>query len=188
MIEIRLSVHTHLPPCTRSLRPLYATLPHGSYTTSLRRFSVSTPASTPPRCRLKPALARRSACNAPLHSHVASFSCGHLYRYSVVPLDLLVEVILVCIAHLVTIHQFTPPYAAFIACIIKNADQQVHQKLKVQAPKSAPASLTPSAHADPVIGPFSAVSKPPRALRKIVTCMRGRMVDLVTNCCGYYIL
>ncbi|KAJ7757312.1 hypothetical protein B0H14DRAFT_3511897 [Mycena olivaceomarginata] len=106
--------------------------------------------------------------------------------------------------------------------IIKSADQQAtilpHQKLEVgsssalpflfpsppslpfflpsshrwQAPKSAPASSTPSARAmgdddalGSATGPFSAASKLPRALRNAHS---GRIVDLAPNCCGYRVL
>jgi hypothetical protein len=45
-----------------SLSPssVYATLPHGSYATPLRRFSFRTPASTPPRCRCQTRVRRVS--------------------------------------------------------------------------------------------------------------------------------
>ncbi|KAJ7857826.1 hypothetical protein B0H14DRAFT_2750443 [Mycena olivaceomarginata] len=61
-----------------------------------------------------------------------------------------------------------------------------------QAPKSAPASSTPSARAmgyddasGSANGPFSTASKPPRALRNAHS---GRIVDLALNCCGYRVL
>ncbi|KAJ7699792.1 hypothetical protein B0H14DRAFT_3904483 [Mycena olivaceomarginata] len=65
-------------------------------------------------------------------------------------------------------------------------------KYQWQAPKSAPASSTPSARAigdddasGSANGPFSAASKPPRALRNAHS---GRIVNLAPNCCGYRVL
>ncbi|KAJ7736614.1 hypothetical protein B0H14DRAFT_3516502 [Mycena olivaceomarginata] len=79
----------------------YATPAHGS-STPLRRFSAhahfhaTALSSSSPLSRVRPL-----AMHSPLHSHVASFSCGrHLYRSSVAPLDIHAEVILMRIAPL----------------------------------------------------------------------------------------
>jgi hypothetical protein len=70
---------------------------HASTAAMLRRFSAHArfhaTALSPPS-----PLFRASTCNDPRHSYVASFSCGR--RLSVAPLDLHVEIILMCIGPL----------------------------------------------------------------------------------------
>ncbi|KAJ7791833.1 hypothetical protein B0H14DRAFT_2933994, partial [Mycena olivaceomarginata] len=57
-----------------------------------------------------------------------------------------------------------------------------------QAPKSVPASSTPSAPTPPFVQRCLEATTGPEEHRKIVACMRGRIVDLAPNCCGYCVL
>ncbi|KAJ7259050.1 hypothetical protein C8J57DRAFT_1643832 [Mycena rebaudengoi] len=88
--------------------------------------------------------------------------------------------------------------------IIKSADQQasifLHHKLKVASPEERARIVDAiCACGEEIImhrcgsatGPFSAISKPPRALRNAVRALRAYAAassDLATNCHGYYVL
>ncbi|KAJ7092994.1 armadillo-type protein [Mycena belliarum] len=96
----------------------------------------------------------------------------------------------------------SPPYAAFVARIIKSADQQasifLQQKLKVAGPEERGRIVDAicGRGGEMMMHRFGnwAVQRCLEAAtgaeerRKIVACMRGRVVDLATNCYGCHVL
>ncbi|KAJ7791155.1 armadillo-type protein [Mycena olivaceomarginata] len=187
MIEIGCPPTLISLPCTNSLPPLYATPPHGSYATPLRRFSF-------PHLLLR----HRVVAVKPALSRVRSYAQRSRSRSAV------------------TI-AFPPPPRRAPLHIIKGADQQasvfLHRKLKVGSSSALP-FLFPSSPSLPFLLLSSHKWRAPphrrRHLRarwgdddtsrcleaatgpeercKIVACMRGRIADLPTNCYGYHVL
>ncbi|KAF7288800.1 PUM-HD domain-containing protein [Mycena chlorophos] len=96
----------------------------------------------------------------------------------------------------------SPPYATFVSRIIKSADQQasifLQQKLKVAGPEERARIVDAicARGAEMMMHRFGnwAVQRCLEAAadtserRKIVACMRGRVVDLATNCYGCHVL
>ncbi|KAF7304107.1 ARM repeat-containing protein [Mycena indigotica] len=96
----------------------------------------------------------------------------------------------------------SPPYATFVSRIIKNADQQasifLQQKLKVAGAEERSRILDAicARGAEMMMHRFGnwAVQRcleaatTPEERRKIVACLRGRVVDLATNCYGCHVL
>ncbi|PCH34348.1 ARM repeat-containing protein [Wolfiporia cocos MD-104 SS10] len=96
----------------------------------------------------------------------------------------------------------TPPYHLFVARIIKSSDQQasifLQQKLKV-ADNAERAKIVDAicargfemmAHrfGNWAVQRCLEATATPEERRKIVTCMRGRVVELATNCYGCHVL
>ncbi|KAJ7189782.1 armadillo-type protein [Mycena pura] len=95
----------------------------------------------------------------------------------------------------------SPPYPTFVARIIKSADQQasifLQQKLKVAGPEErariVDAICAWGAEMMHRFGNWAVqrcleAATGPEERRKIVGCMRGRIVDLATNCYGCHVL
>ncbi|CAK5271608.1 unnamed protein product [Mycena citricolor] len=96
----------------------------------------------------------------------------------------------------------SPPYASFVSRIIKSADQQasifLQQKLKVAGPEERGRIVDAicARGAEMMMHRFGnwAVQRCLEAAgsaderRRIVGCMRGRVVDLATNCYGCHVL
>ncbi|KAJ7253278.1 armadillo-type protein, partial [Mycena rebaudengoi] len=96
----------------------------------------------------------------------------------------------------------TPPYAAFVARIIKGADQQasifLQQKLKVAGAEergrivdaicARGGEMMMHRFGNWAVQRCLEAANGPEERRKIVACMRGRVVDLATNCYGCHVL
>ncbi|KAJ7186377.1 armadillo-type protein, partial [Mycena filopes] len=96
----------------------------------------------------------------------------------------------------------SPPYAAFVARIIKSADQQasifLQQKLKVAGPEergrivdaicARGGEMMMHRFGNWAVQRCLEAASGPEERRKIVACMRGRVVDLATNCYGCHVL
>ncbi|KAJ7598251.1 hypothetical protein C8J56DRAFT_1091471 [Mycena floridula] len=96
----------------------------------------------------------------------------------------------------------SPPYHTFVSCIIKSSDQQVsiflQQKLKVadlgERTKIVDAicahGFDMMAHrfGNWAVRHCLEAAAMPEERRKIVSCMRGRIVELATNCYGCHVL
>ncbi|KAJ7112100.1 armadillo-type protein, partial [Mycena epipterygia] len=96
----------------------------------------------------------------------------------------------------------SPPYAAFVARIIKSADQQasifLQQKLKVAGPEergrivdaicARGGEMMMHRFGNWAVQRCLEAAAGPDERRKIVACMRGRVVDLATNCYGCHVL
>ncbi|KAG1859848.1 armadillo-type protein [Suillus subluteus] len=81
----------------------------------------------------------------------------------------------------------SPPYNVFVARIIKSSDQQasifLQQKLKV-----ADLEERHKIFGNWAVQRCLEAAATPEERRKIVNCMRGRVVDLATNCYGCHVL
>ncbi|KAK7028650.1 hypothetical protein R3P38DRAFT_3354402 [Favolaschia claudopus] len=96
----------------------------------------------------------------------------------------------------------SPPYAAFVARIIKSADQQasifLQQKLKVAGSEERArivdaicargGEMMMHRFGNWAVQRCLEAATGPEERRKIVACMRGRIVDLATNCYGCHVL
>ncbi|KAK6974541.1 ARM repeat-containing protein [Favolaschia claudopus] len=96
----------------------------------------------------------------------------------------------------------SPPYAAFVARIIKSADQQasifLQQKLKVAGAEERArivdaicargGEMMMHRFGNWAVQRCLEAATGPEERRKIVACMRGRIVDLATNCYGCHVL
>ncbi|KAJ7879330.1 hypothetical protein B0H13DRAFT_2346152 [Mycena leptocephala] len=215
--------------CTNSLPPLYATLPHHSYATPLRRFSVSHAYFLATALSPSSPLSRAPARNARHHSHVPFLSPAAASSVAL-------------LSHLSISTSRSSSYASPSYAPRSHSRSAVMNALSIlvhndfwQCSRMAPSTSFPfstpsyaAAHHQER-GPAGEHLPPPEAQGpeerarivdaicarggemmmwfknwavqrclesargpeeccKIVACMRSRIVDLATNCYGYYVL